>query len=113
LTTLRLGAPARRLVEATRDDEIVEAVAAADIPSEPRLVMAGGSNLVIARRRVPRHRDPNPYPGRLSDCELRSRAAGGRGGRARGLSARLRRATRRDLEKATLVLVNRGGASTS
>jgi UDP-N-acetylmuramate dehydrogenase len=39
LTTLRLGAPARRLVEATRDDEIVEAVAAADIPSEPRLVM--------------------------------------------------------------------------
>ena len=48
LTTLRLGGPARRLVEATRDDEIVEAIAAADAVGEPLLVMAGGSNLVIA-----------------------------------------------------------------
>ncbi|HEX8975426.1 MAG TPA: UDP-N-acetylmuramate dehydrogenase [Solirubrobacteraceae bacterium] len=48
LTTLHLGGPARRLVEATRDDQIVDAVAAADATGEPVLVVAGGSNLVIA-----------------------------------------------------------------
>jgi UDP-N-acetylmuramate dehydrogenase len=47
LTTLRLGGPARRLVEAASDDEVLEAVAAADAASEPLLVMAGGSNLVV------------------------------------------------------------------
>jgi len=48
LTTIRLGGPARRLVEATVDDQIVEAVAAADAAGEPVLVIAGGSNVVIA-----------------------------------------------------------------
>jgi UDP-N-acetylmuramate dehydrogenase len=48
LTTLRLGAPARRLIEATNEEEIVPAVAAADAIGERLLVMAGGSNLVIA-----------------------------------------------------------------
>jgi UDP-N-acetylmuramate dehydrogenase len=48
LTTLRLGGPARRLVEATTEEEIVEAVSGADSGREPLLVMAGGSNLVIA-----------------------------------------------------------------
>ena len=47
LTTLRLGGPARRLVEARTADELVEAVAAADAAGEPVLVVAGGSNLVI------------------------------------------------------------------
>ena len=45
LTTLRLGGPARRLIEAESADEVVTAVRDAD---EPVLVMGGGSNLVIA-----------------------------------------------------------------
>jgi UDP-N-acetylmuramate dehydrogenase len=48
LTTLQLGGPARRLVEATTDDEVVEAVRTADEAGEPVLVLAGGSNVVIA-----------------------------------------------------------------
>ena len=42
LTTLRLGGPARRLVDAETADEVVEAL------REPALVIGGGSNLVIA-----------------------------------------------------------------
>ncbi|MDT0267728.1 UDP-N-acetylmuramate dehydrogenase [Streptomyces sp. DSM 44915] len=48
LTTLRLGGPADRLVTATTDEEIVEAVRRADAAGEPLLVVGGGSNLVIA-----------------------------------------------------------------
>ena len=48
LTTLRLGGPARRLVEASGEDELVELVSAADADGEPLLVMSGGSNLVVA-----------------------------------------------------------------
>jgi UDP-N-acetylmuramate dehydrogenase len=48
LTTLRLGGPARRLVEAESPEQVVEAVAAADRAEEPLLLIAGGSNLVIA-----------------------------------------------------------------
>jgi UDP-N-acetylmuramate dehydrogenase len=48
LTTLRLGGPARRMVEARSEDEVVAAVAAADAAGEPLLVLAGGSNVVIA-----------------------------------------------------------------
>jgi UDP-N-acetylenolpyruvoylglucosamine reductase len=48
LTTLRLGGPAARLVEATTEDELVRAVRAADDAAEPVLVLAGGSNVVIA-----------------------------------------------------------------
>ena len=48
LTTLRLGGPARRLLEPESADELVEAVAAADASGEPLLLIAGGSNLVIA-----------------------------------------------------------------
>jgi UDP-N-acetylmuramate dehydrogenase len=47
LTTLRLGGPARRLVEATTDDEVVETVRAADRGGVPLLIVGGGSNLVI------------------------------------------------------------------
>ncbi len=48
LTTLRLGGPARRLVQARSEAELVEAVRAADVAGEPLLVLAGGSNVVIA-----------------------------------------------------------------
>jgi UDP-N-acetylmuramate dehydrogenase len=48
LTTLRLGGPARRLLVAETEDEVVEAVRAADTDSEPLLVLGGGSNLVVA-----------------------------------------------------------------
>jgi UDP-N-acetylmuramate dehydrogenase len=48
LTTLRLGGPARRLVEGFTDEEAIEAVARADSDGEPVLVLGGGSNLVIS-----------------------------------------------------------------
>ncbi len=48
LTTLRVGGPARLLLEARAEKEIVEVVSGADAAGEPLLVMAGGSNLVIA-----------------------------------------------------------------
>ena len=47
-TTLRLGGPAARFVEATTEAELVEAVRAADAAAEPLLLVAGGSNLVVA-----------------------------------------------------------------
>jgi UDP-N-acetylmuramate dehydrogenase len=47
-TTLRLGGPARRLVEAADDEQVVAAVRAADDNGEPLLVLGGGSNLVVA-----------------------------------------------------------------
>ena len=46
-TTLRLGGPARRLVEAHDADELVALVAAADDAGEPVLVLGGGSNVVL------------------------------------------------------------------
>ncbi len=45
LTTLRLGGPAARLVEAASEEEVVAAVREGD---EPLLVLAGGSNVVVA-----------------------------------------------------------------
>jgi len=48
LTTLRLGGPAGRLLEAAEEDAIVATVRAADAAGEPLLVMSGGSNLVVA-----------------------------------------------------------------
>ncbi|MDK1472939.1 UDP-N-acetylmuramate dehydrogenase [Streptomyces sp. 549] len=47
LTTFRLGGPATRLLTATTDDEVVEAVRAADAADTPLLIVGGGSNLVI------------------------------------------------------------------
>ena len=43
LTTLRLGGPAGAVVEARSEDELVEAARGDDV-----LLVAGGSNLVIA-----------------------------------------------------------------
>ncbi|WP_309124405.1 UDP-N-acetylmuramate dehydrogenase [Arthrobacter sp.] len=47
LTTARVGGPARSLVEATTEQEIVEAVRAADAAGDPLLIVSGGSNLLI------------------------------------------------------------------
>jgi UDP-N-acetylmuramate dehydrogenase len=47
LTTLRLGGPARELVHATTEQQLVEAVRAADGSAVPLLLLAGGSNLVV------------------------------------------------------------------
>jgi len=48
LTTLRLGGPAARVLEAGTADELVEAIGTADASDEPVLVVGGGSNLVAA-----------------------------------------------------------------
>ncbi len=47
-TTLGLGGPAARFVEADSDEQIVAAVRAADQRRDPVLVLGGGSNLVVA-----------------------------------------------------------------
>ncbi len=48
LTTLRLGGPARKLVAPDREQDLVEAVVAADGSGEPLLLVGGGSNLVVS-----------------------------------------------------------------
>ena len=47
-TTLGLGGPAARLVDAVTADEVVAAVREADAAGDPLLVLGGGSNLVVA-----------------------------------------------------------------
>jgi UDP-N-acetylmuramate dehydrogenase len=47
-TTLRLGGPARRFVEAATTEELVGEIRMADRRGEPVLVLGGGSNLVIS-----------------------------------------------------------------
>src|SRR3954463_16500624 len=70
LTTIRLGGPAKRLIEARSEPEAIESLREADATGEPVLVLAGGSNVVIAdegfpgtvvrllTRAVPRHGAP-------------------------------------------------------
>jgi UDP-N-acetylmuramate dehydrogenase len=48
LTTLRLGGPATRLATAGDEAEIADAVRRADRDGEPLLLLAGGSNVVVA-----------------------------------------------------------------
>ena len=48
LTTLRLGGPAKELVEAHDEATLIEAVSSADQAGTPVLVVGGGSNLVVA-----------------------------------------------------------------
>ncbi|MGI8797996.1 MAG: UDP-N-acetylmuramate dehydrogenase [Pseudonocardia sp.] len=52
-TTLRLGGPTRRLVEASTAAELVDVVRAADSSGEPLLVLGDGSNVVIGDDGVP------------------------------------------------------------
>ncbi len=47
-TTVRLGGPARSFVRASTEEELIEAVRAADASGEPVLILGGGSNLVVA-----------------------------------------------------------------
>ncbi|GAA1735531.1 UDP-N-acetylmuramate dehydrogenase [Aeromicrobium alkaliterrae] len=48
VTTLRLGGPAGEVVEAETSDDLVAAVREADDAGTPVLLVAGGSNLVVA-----------------------------------------------------------------
>jgi UDP-N-acetylmuramate dehydrogenase len=52
-TTLKLGGPARTFMEVTSEEDLVEAVRAADLAEEPVLILGGGSNLVISDRGFP------------------------------------------------------------
>jgi UDP-N-acetylenolpyruvoylglucosamine reductase len=52
-TTLGLGGPAARFLEADSDDQVVAAVRDADDSGEPVLVLGGGSNLVVADEGFP------------------------------------------------------------
>lgn len=47
-TTLHVGGPADRLVTANSPEELVESVRSADMEGEEVLILAGGSNVVIA-----------------------------------------------------------------
>jgi UDP-N-acetylmuramate dehydrogenase len=53
LTTLRLGGPAARYVEATSEQALIDGVVEADRAGEPLLVLAGGSNVVVADEGFP------------------------------------------------------------
>jgi len=48
LTTLRVGGPARDLVTATSEADLIDAVASADDSGTPVLLVGGGSNLVVS-----------------------------------------------------------------
>jgi UDP-N-acetylmuramate dehydrogenase len=48
LTTLRVGGPARRVLDPTSREELVESVRQADAGAEPVLLVGGGSNLLVA-----------------------------------------------------------------
>jgi UDP-N-acetylmuramate dehydrogenase len=48
LTTLRLGGPARSVLEVETESDFVDAVRIADEAGDPVLIVAGGSNLVVA-----------------------------------------------------------------
>jgi UDP-N-acetylmuramate dehydrogenase len=52
-TTLGLGGPARRLVDADDDEQAVAVITEADRAGEPVLVLGGGSNLVVADEGFP------------------------------------------------------------
>ena len=46
-TTLRVGGPAKVLVEVSTDEQLIEVVAECDAASEPVLLLGGGSNVVV------------------------------------------------------------------
>lgn len=48
LTTLRVGGPARDVLEPASDDEMIEVVRGADADGTPVLVVGGGSNLLVS-----------------------------------------------------------------
>lgn len=52
LTTLRVGGPAARLIEATSTDELVDAVLEAQAHDDEWLVLGGGSNVLVGDQGV-------------------------------------------------------------
>jgi UDP-N-acetylmuramate dehydrogenase len=52
-TTLGLGGPAARFIEADGDDQVIAEVREADASGEPVLVLGGGSNVVVADEGFP------------------------------------------------------------
>lgn len=52
-TTFRIGGPARWLLEATGEEDLVEAVAFAREKNAPLFVLGGGSNLLVADKGFP------------------------------------------------------------
>ncbi|GAA1489997.1 UDP-N-acetylmuramate dehydrogenase [Brachybacterium sacelli] len=74
LTTLRIGGPVSRLVEARTADEVIEAVRTADEAGEPLLVLGGGSNLIASDEpfegTVVLLRDPEDPPLLDATCEV-------------------------------------------
>src|ERR1035437_5083329 len=52
-TTVRLGGPAAAFIEASTDEQLTSVVRAADLETEPVLVLGGGSNLVVADEGFP------------------------------------------------------------
>lgn len=46
-TSLHIGGPAKKLIHAKNEDELVSAVKAADEANEPLLIIGGGSNVLI------------------------------------------------------------------
>ncbi|WGH93090.1 UDP-N-acetylmuramate dehydrogenase [Auritidibacter ignavus] len=53
LTTSRVGGPAQSLIRAETEDQLIQAVTAADAAHQPLLVLGGGSNLLVADRGFP------------------------------------------------------------
>jgi UDP-N-acetylmuramate dehydrogenase len=81
-TTLGLGGPARRFVEAATDAEVIAEVRGADERGEPVLVLGGGSNLVVP---------DDGFPGTVIHMATagirRGGAGGGRSGEDAGVAA--------------------------
>lgn len=48
LTTLRLGGPARHVIDATSEQQLIDVVRVADEAGDSLLLVAGGSNLVVS-----------------------------------------------------------------
>jgi UDP-N-acetylmuramate dehydrogenase len=48
LTTLHVGGPAARLIHATTESELIDAIREADRNQDPLLVIGGGSNLLVS-----------------------------------------------------------------
>ncbi len=48
LTTTAVGGPARKYVQADTEQDIIDAVRAADASGEPLLIVGGGSNLIVS-----------------------------------------------------------------
>ena len=74
LTTLRIGGTIRSLVEATDEEQIIQAVADADERGEDLLVLGGGSNVIASDApfdgTVVHLRDPHRPPVLDAQCEI-------------------------------------------